>query len=161
MSVLGKIVGQLEGGSSATQVPLFSSSESPQGTYYIILCKDDDGEFFKGVIVFGDEGLGSMIDIVVSGRYLYGYHFPTEIDKSSSSVMLSLVPITYNDVDYIALKVVQDNISYTWSFNGAQASDPSIVQEIPKDVSPTERMPITLINILGDLDSRIKALESA
>lgn len=148
MSVLGKIVGQIESGGSSSQVPHLSVENSDMGVSHILLCKKAEGAFFKGIIVFENDHRGSMIDIVVNGEYVYGSIKPKEI--SLSGITLSVLSGKYNDEEYIILKVhCTAPDSGKWYISGAQSSDPSIVQWIPENQQPpTELSEMTFVDLL-------------
>ena len=115
MSVLGKIVGQSESGSSTEfKTVIMSKDLHPVNPGYLICCPAESGASFKGIMVPGTPVIFDFlvsnygnIDIFLIGSLYHGMSFvdPYFLDSSQKWLKVSPVKITLNGIKYIALKV--------------------------------------------------------
>ena len=146
MSVLGKIVGQLESGGSSSGVLAQSKVfqfYNPAPPYYIILCKLEDGAYCKGgVHYYCHLNFDVFIKSTPDGDNNIFTAFGIATSQNSGSINtitnVSAVKLTYNGVEYAALKVEGSTDHTNYNFVFAEGSHPDVFQVVRGSAGATE-----------------------
>ena len=96
---------------------------------YFILAPQTSGAYFKGTLMCDEETC--FIDVHVLNQYAIGLFF----NQISQYGNVSLVYITYNQEQYLALKIHIANITCLFKLHHFQSSNPELLQTITTNVS--------------------------
>ena len=146
MSILGKIVGQLESVGDSSSSGVLAQSKifkfyNPAPPYYIILCKLEDGAYCKGGV---DYYCHLNFDVFIKStpdgdnNVFTAFGIATAKSASDKITNVSAVKLTYNGVEYAALKVEGKTDMTNYNFVFAEGSHPDVFQVVRGSAGATE-----------------------
>ena len=113
-------------------------------TYYIILCKAEQGNFYTGCLNAGYYK-NILINVFYSNEYLSGMGYIIgESLMYSNLTSYKAYLVQYEDVQYIALKVTWSGSEHNYTLGTSNCSDISIVKFVSEGVTEVEDLSSTI-----------------